>query len=144
MELSKALRTGYYTRLNGAVMNGINPVPVYDAYAIPANVSYPYILLSSQTSSQLGAKGCKIYEASLLIDIVTGSPYVSGRDQAETIANQIELLVNPDNNENLNIEGNGYEILTTYRRSDSDQTAKNGTYYIYRKLMRYEHKISKL
>jgi len=71
MELSKAVRTAYFTALDGNVTFNALPVPVFDAYALPDGVSYPYILLSSQTSNQLTIKRCKRYNTSVLVDIVT-------------------------------------------------------------------------
>ena len=59
MELSKAIRTAYFTALNGNVTYNGNDVPLFDAYAIPDGVTYPYILLSSQTSNQLRIKRCR-------------------------------------------------------------------------------------
>lgn len=144
MTLSKALRTGYFAKLNGSVMNGIDPVPVYDVFGIPEVSGYPYILLSNQTSTQQGAKSGKSYEATILIDIVTGDTQVNNREQAETIADQIELLVNPDDRSDIDITANGYEIGDTIREEDSDLGAKNDQYYIVRKLMRYRHIITKL
>lgn len=144
MTLSKALRTGYFAKLDGNVMNGINPVPVYDLFALPEITDYPYILLSSQTSSQIGAKSSKSYNATILIDIVTGDNQPIGREQSETIADQIEMLVNPDDRTDVDITANGYEIGDTWREGDGDMKNKNNEYYIVRKLMTYRHIITKL
>jgi hypothetical protein len=144
MELSLALRKGYFAKINGQIMNGVDTVPVYDIFAIPEETTYPYILLSSQTSTQRINKGNKIYNATMLIDIVTGDLNPIGREQSETIADQIELLVNPLDRSDIDITAHGYEIGDTYREDDSDLGAKNDQYYILRKLMRYRHIITKL
>lgn len=144
MTLSKALRTGYFAKLDGNVMNGITPVPVYDLFALPEITDYPYILLSSQTSSQIGVKSSKSYNATILIDIVTGDNQPIGREQSETIADQIEMLVNPDDRTDVDITANGYEIGDTWREEDGDMKNKNNEYYIVRKLMTYRHIITKL
>lgn len=144
MELSKAIRTGYYTALAGNVTYSSKVVPFYDAYAIPEGVSYPYVLLSSQTSVQGRRKRCKKYDASILIDIVTGSMDPIGRDQAEDIAEQIEDIVNPDSGIDLDISGNGYQLADTTRSLDYDSSLKRGEIYVFRKLMRYEHITIKL
>lgn len=141
MEVSKAIRTGYYTALNGNVsVNGQN-VPVYDVFALPEGASYPYILLSSQTSTQRVTKGCKVYDATIVIDIVTGDLNMIGRSQSEDIAEQVENLVNTTD---INITANGYKIGDTNREGDTDDSNKNGQYYIFRKIMTYRHLISKL
>jgi len=144
MELSKAVRTAYFTALNGNITFNSNVVPVFDAYAVPDGVSYPYILLSSQTSIQGNLKRCKRYDASILIDIVTGSTDPIGRSDAEDIAEQIENIINPDSFADLNVNANGYDIGNTSRAGDSDLSDKNGIYYIYRKLITYDHIITKL
>lgn len=144
MELSKAIRTGYFTALNGNILFESNVVPVFDAFAIPDGVSYPYILLSSQTSTQGNLKRCKRYNSSILIDIVTGSTDPIGRSDAEDIAEQIEDIINPDSFDDINININGYDIGNTSRSGDNDLSDKNGIYYIFRKLITYDHIITKI
>lgn len=139
MELSKAIRTAYYTALNGNVTHNGNEVPLFDAYAIPEGISYPYILLSSQTSSQLRIKRCKRYNASILIDIVTGSTDPIGRSDAEDIAEQIDNIVSPDTFKDLDLSTYDYQICDTYRDNDTDLSGKNNIYYIFRKLLTYNH-----
>ena len=144
MELSKAIRSAYFTALDGNVLFNALPVPVFDAYALPDGIPYPYILLSSQTSNQLSIKRCKRYNSSILIDIVTGSTDPIGRSDAEDIAEQIEGIVNPDTFEDFDLSGYGYQLGNTTRESDNDLTDKNNIYYIYRKLLTYNHLIVKL
>lgn len=144
MELSKAVRTGYFQALNGNVSLNGNNVPIFDVYALPEDVSYPYILLSTQVSNQLNIKRCKRYNASILIDIVTGNVNPIGREDAEDISEQIENIVNPDTYTDLNINLNGYQLGNTIRQQDTDASLMNGQYYIYRKLITYQHLIVKL
>lgn len=144
MELSKAIRTAYYTALNNNITFNALPVPVFDAYALPDGVPYPYILLSSQTSNQLSIKRCKRYNASILIDVVTGSADPIGRSDAEDIAEQIEDIVNPDTFLDPDLSTYGYQLGNTTRESDNDLTDKNNIYYVYRKLLTYSFLIVKL
>lgn len=144
MELSKAIRTAYYTALNGQITFNGNVVPVFDAYAIPNNVVYPYILLSSQTSNQLRIKRCKRYNSSILIDIVTGSTDPIGRSDSEDIAEQVEDIVNPDTYEDLDLSAYGYQLGNTFLDGDTDLTDKNNIYYVYRKLLTYSFLAVKL
>lgn len=139
MELSKAIRTAYYTALDNAVNFKGLYVPVFDAFAIPNGVKYPYILLSSQTSNQLRIKRCKRYNASILIDIVTGSTDPIGRSDAEDIAEQIDNIVSPMTFQDLDLSAYDYQICDTYRDNDTDLSDKNSTYYIFRKLLTYNH-----
>lgn len=144
MELSKAIRVAYYNALNGNVTFESKVVPVFDAFAVPDGVSYPYILLSSQTSNQLSIKRCKRYNASVLIDIVTGSAEPIGRSDAEDIAEQIDAIMNPDTFMDLDLSTYGYQLGNTNRDNDTDLSDKNNIYYIYRKLLTYNHLIVKL
>lgn len=144
MELSKAIRTKYFELLDGQVLFNSTVVPVFDAYAIPDGVTYPYILLSSQTSNQLNIKRCKRYNASILIDIVTGSTDPIGRSDAEDIAEQIEDIVNPDTFIDPDLSINGYQLGNTTREGDNDISDKNNIYYIYRKLLTYSFLAVKL
>lgn len=145
MELSKAIRHGYYDALNGNVYHNGNEVPIFDVFALPENVSKPYILLSTQTSFQRNLKRCKMYNASILIDVVTGGQnFAIGRSQAEDIAEQIEDIINPDSFDDISIEQYGYSIGNTTRECDTDSSFMNGNEYVVRKLIRYEHIVTKL
>lgn len=139
MELSKAVRTGYYTALSGVIS-----APVFDAFALPNEVNYPYVLISSQSSVQRSIKRCKVYDLSIVIDIVTGSPNVIGMSQAEDIAEEIENIINPDTFEDIDIRSNGYKIGDTRRIADNQITTKNEVNYIFRKLITYSHIIHKI
>ena len=145
MELNKAIRHGYYDALNGNIYHNGYEVPIFDVFALPENVSKPYILLSTQTSFQRNLKRCKMYNASILIDVVTGGQnFAIGRSQAEDIAEQIEDIINPDSFDDISIEQYGYSIGNTTRESDSDGSLMNGNEYVVRKLIRYEHIVTKL
>ena len=145
MELSKAIRFGYYNALNGNVkLEGI-PVKFFDSYAIPEDEPKPYVVLSTQTSGQLDIKRCKRYNSSILIDIVTGGQNnLAGKIQSEDIAEQIENIINPNDFSDLDITSYGYQLANTTRASDTDTNLQNGHEYIYRKLITYEHLIIKL
>lgn len=135
MELSKAIRTGYYSALNGVIS-----APVYDAFAIPEQVQYPYVLVSNQTSVQRYLKTCKAYDVQIILDIVTGSTDTIGMSDAEDIAEEIENIINVGD---IDISANGYVIGNTFRVGDGHLTSKNDKYYIYRKLLTYSHIVSK-
>lgn len=134
MELSLAMRTGYMTALDGIIS-----APVFDAYALPENTPYPYVLLSSQTESQREVTDGKVYNATLLVDIVTGSMDPIGRDQGEGIASEIEDIINPDNEDDIDLSAYGYVVGDTNREQGFDGYSRNGKYYIFRKLLRYRH-----
>lgn len=142
---SEAIRLAYYDALFGSVTSNGLPVPFFDVYVVPENVNKPYVLLSTQTANQLTIKRCKRYNATMLIDIVTGGQNnMAGRRQAEDIASQIESIINPDTFEDLDLTAYGYQLGNTETESDTDSSLKSGSEYIYRKLIRYNHLIVKL
>lgn len=144
MELSTAIRTGYFEALNGNIIVNGNVVKLYDTYATPQNeTEYPYVILSTQVDNQREQKHCKIYNASILLDIVTASRNTFGREQAEDIAEQIDNIVNPLG-VNLNITDKGYAIGNTIRGEAFEFNDRSNVFYIYRKLIRYNHLISKI
>ncbi|MNR14366.1 hypothetical protein D3C85_1308390 [compost metagenome] len=79
-----------------------------------------------------------------MVDIVTSSTDPIGRSDSEDIAEQIENIVNPDSFADLNLNANGYDIGNTSRAGDSDLSDKSGIYYIFRKLITYDHIVTKL
>lgn len=138
MELNKAIRIGYANALSGI------SAPIYDAYAIPEQASYPYVLIGSQTNVQRVVKRNKTFDATVVIDIVTGSINTIGRGQSEDIAEEIESIITPDTFTDINIEVNGYKIGDTLKINDNYITSKNDVYYVYRKILTFKHIISKL
>ena len=145
MEVNKAIRTAYYTALNGNVTDkNNNVILIFDSFAMPNDLEYPYILLSSQTAQQLTVKRKKRYNTSIVIDIVTGSLDPLGRSEVEDIAEQVENIVIPDTFKDLDLSGNGYQLGNTYKESDTYLTSKNNTSYIVRKILTYNHLTIKL
>lgn len=144
MELSQAIRTGYYSVLYGNVFHNGQPVPIFDDFSTAEGVSYPYIILSSQNNVQRFIKRCKNYDSTIVIDIVTGSNRPIGRADSENIAEQIENIINPNGLDNVDIVSNGYRIGNTFRIADNNIVSKNDVYYVYRKLLTYSHLVSKI
>lgn len=139
MELSKAIRTGYFQALSGI------GYPIFDAYAVPdIDVHPPYVLLSTQTSVQEGIKRCKAYDASITIDIVTESTDTIGRSLSEDISELIENIINPDTFQDIDLSPYGYSVIDTTRGNDRSIETKTDNSYIYRKLITYNHLITKL
>lgn len=110
---------------------------VYDGFA-PENVSYPYVIISSQTSVQRWIKRARVYDVQITLDIVTGSQSVQGMSQAEGIAEAINDIILPSDYKDIDITANGFKIGDTRRASDNHITSRNELFYVYRKLMTYE------
>lgn len=133
MELSLAIRIGYVSALSGI------SAPVFDAFALPENTPYPYVLISSQTEVQREVTDGKVYDATVQIDVVTGSQEPIGREDAEIIAAEIEDLINPDYAIDIDISAYGYDIGDTNRELGFSQSDRNGIFYINRKIIIYRH-----
>lgn len=144
MNDSLAIRKGVFLALDENITLNSEIVAVYDAFEIPDGVSYPYILLSSQSSSQRVTKGRRPQDAEITIDIVTGFRSPEGREQSEDIADQINELINPDDRSNLDLSAYGYKMGDINIRRSYDVTDKNDIYYVYRKIVVYSLIISKI
>lgn len=139
MELSLAIRIGYVEALDGVLI-----APVFDAFALPENTPYPYVLISSQTEFQRDVTDGKVYDATVQMDVVTGSKDPIGREQAEEIAAEIEGLINPDSATDIDISAHGYRIGDTKRDMGFSQSDRNGIFYINRKIIIYRHLCHKI
>lgn len=144
MNVTTAIRLGYASALVSTIMHEGQPVPVYDAYSIPEGVKYPYIIISTQTEVERRVKWCRMYEATVLVDIVTGSLAPSGRRDSEDIAAQIEGIINPITGPQVDITAHGFKIGDTEREMNFDSQDRNDVYYVYRKLVRYRHLVEKI
>lgn len=134
-----AIRTGYVSALKGNIS-----APVFDAFALPEDTTYPYVLLSSQTEVQREVANGKVYDATVLVDIVTGSQDPIGREESEVLAEEVEAIINPDSDVDIDITQYGYRIADTNREQGFDQSARNGVFYVFRKLLRYRHIVHKI
>lgn len=139
MELSRAIRTGYIQALDGVIS-----VPVFDAFAVPEDPGGSYVLVSSISSVQRIIKRCKAWDVSVVLDIVTRTADPSGMRTADGIAEEIENIINPDSQVDIDITNNGYRLGNTFRLGDNNITSKGDLYYLYRKLVTYSHIVSKV
>jgi hypothetical protein len=131
-----AVRTAYYQALNGNVeVDGVN-VPVYDG--APSGADYPYILLSTQDSTEgkgLKDDDCFNLDETILLDIVTGFPSnTGGKRQHDLIANEILQLIHPK------ITIDSKEVRTTLVNGTTLEEI-SGDRKIFRKLLRFRHNI---
>ena len=108
------------------------------------NINPPYVLLSTQTSVQEGIKRCKAYDVSITVDIVTESSSTMGRSLSEDISELIEDIINPDTFQDIDLSPYGYSVVDTTRGNDRSIETKTKNTYLYRKLITYNHLITKL
>jgi hypothetical protein len=134
MDLSKALKSGYYQALYPEI-----GVPIYDAFAIPENAAYPYVIISSITTNEIQNTTCKKFNAEVTVDIVTGFTRPTGMDQAFDIAEDIDAIINPMDMDDININAYGWEIGETRLTSSNNVQLRTGEYWIYRNIRTYFH-----
>jgi len=134
MDLSLALKIAYFQALSPEI--GIS---VYDAFAIPENVKYPYVIISSIDVSEDLNSGCKSWRADVTLDIVTGFNSPTGMNRAWEIAGLIEDIINPDSRANLDLESNGYQVGQTRFTSSIPNQLRTDNYWIYRNIRSYNH-----
>jgi hypothetical protein len=145
MDVNLAVRKGYYSALNGNVIYDAAVVPIFDTYADPETTKYPYVILSNTTSTQREGKRFKSYNLNIVVDIVTGSPESTfGREQSEEIGDLVAAIVNPDTFIDIDIPANGFKIGDTSAGTNTQLTSRSGPYFIFRKLITFNHIICKL
>lgn len=134
MDLSKALKAGYFQALYPEI-----GVPIYDAFSIPEMAPYPYVIISSITTSEIANTSCKKFNADVTLDIVTGFTRPTGMDQAFDIAEDIEAIINPTNKVDINITGYGWKIGNTNLATSDSVQLRTSEYWIYRNVRTYSH-----
>lgn len=138
-DYNKALRTGYFQRLNGAVLSNSAAIPVYSKMA-PNDASYPYIILSTQTGVEASTKNDQGQDNTILIDIVTGFVGAVNDEIADDIADQVYQLIHPSNQNFVDV-GPNLQIISTDLLLDTTVEGQNNTYKLFRRLIRFGHKI---
>jgi hypothetical protein len=134
MDLSKALKAGYFQALYPEI-----GVPIYDAFSIPEMAPYPYVIISSITTSEIANTSCKKFNADVTLDIVTGFTRPTGMDQALDIAEDIEAIINPSNTVDININAYGWRIGNTNLATSDSVQLRTSEYWIYRNVRTYSH-----
>lgn len=134
MDLSKALKAGYYQALYPEI-----GVPVYDAFSIPEMATYPYVIISTITTSEIVNTTCKKFNAEVTLDIVTGFTRPTGMDEAFDIAEDIDAIINPMSLVDIDINAYGWEIGNTNLAASDSVQLKTGEYWIYRNIRTYSH-----
>lgn len=133
MDISLALKNGYFQALNPEI-----GIPIYDAFSIPMDAVYPYVIIASiNTSEELDSK-CKSFDVSVTLDIVTGFTSPIGMNQAWEISEAIEEIINPPSRQQIDIEAYGWQIGQT-RSSSTPNQLRTGSYWIYRCIKTYSH-----
>jgi hypothetical protein len=134
MDLSLALKTAYFQALDPEI-----GVSVYDAFSIPERVSYPYVIISSIDVNEIVNSGCKSYQATVTLDIVTGFSSPTGMNTAWIIGENIESIINPNSRINLDLSANGYQMGQTRLTGSNSLQLRTDNYYIYRNIRTYSH-----
>ena len=134
MDLSKALKSGYYQALYPEI-----GVPIYDAFSIPENAAYPYVIISDITTNEIQNADCKKFNAEVTLDIVTGFTRPTGMDQALDIAEDIDDIINPMDMDDINITAYGWRVGETRLNSSNGVQLRTGEYWIYRNIRTYFH-----
>lgn len=134
MDISLALKTGYFQALNPEI-----GVPIYDAFSVPESAVYPYVIIAEIAVSERIPNGCKIYNATVTLDVVTGFNSPTGMNTAWNISEYITNIINPMNLQDLDIEGNGWVIGETRLVGSNPIQLRSNTFYIYRNLLTFSH-----
>lgn len=134
MDISLAIKTGYSQALSPEI-----GIPVYDAFAIPENAIYPYVIIADISVQERLPNGCKIYNASVTLDVVTGFNSPTGMNQAWEITEDIRAIIDPMDLQDLDIESNGWAIGETRLTGSNPIQLRTGNYWIYRNVLQFSH-----
>src|SRR5699024_5888987 len=123
------IRSAIIARLNGVIL-----YPVRDMMARPKDEP-PFVLLSTQSNTQIPVKDCNLLESTILIQVIGTQNLLVNRYEVEQITEDImqELLpVSPSNYIHLN----GFQIISIILDSLDDDVITNSEQVTARKLMR--------
>lgn len=134
MDISLAIKTTYFQALNGNVS-----APIYEAFAIPENASYPYVIISSITASERLPNGCRIYNVETILDVVTGFASPKGSNDAFIITEQITDIIWPLDLVDLDATDYGWKIGETRLIGATPLQLRTDNYWIYRNLLTFSH-----
>lgn len=134
MDISLALKTGYFQALNPEI-----GIPIYDAFSVPVSATYPYVIISEISVQERIPNGCKIYNATVTLDVVTGFTSPTGMNAAWSISEDITDIVNPMDLADLVVDGYGWSIGETRLIGSNPVQLKTGTFWIYRNVLVFSH-----
>lgn len=153
-DAGKALRIGYLEKLDGAITgitgNGgaVIPtaIPVYDSAVVPANASYPRILLSTFISTEIG-QGAKDTYGQILSQLVEVCDEVSnsygGKQVVDDIANEVIELIRTRTPNYVDM-GSDWNVITSTVEEISTLEEQITGGFLIRKLIRFNHMVHQL
>jgi hypothetical protein len=134
MDISLAIKSGYFESLS----YGLN-IPVYDAFAIPTGVSYPYVIIAEVQVSERLPNGCEIYNANVTVDIVTGFSSPKGMNEAWNISEVVKSIIRPSNGEDINLNDKGWNVGETRLLGSNPNQFRTDNWWIYRNILQFSH-----
>jgi hypothetical protein len=136
IDTQKALRKAYYDTLNGFLVSGSDPVPVYDGKL--EEVADNYVILSTQTATDSSTIGQFGTEATILIDIVAKSKVRISKNNLDEIAQQVLTRVLPAQGSNGLVPQPFLQIMLVKKESDQYfDIQRTATGFINRRLIRF-------
>lgn len=138
IEVSGKIRQAFYSALNGNVTVSATPIPVYSDFN-PNENEDKYILLSTQTEADIRNKKKFITDGTILIDIVhIQQAGALEKDTLDTMAGQIENIVDPTISSNGLSAPSGVQFLNIKKLSTNDITLPSANNTVVRRLIRYQ------
>lgn len=144
MDLNQAIKTAYFKALKGNILQDGEVVPVVDSFAIPTNLTYPYIVLNTISTKQISVKRCFIYDAFAQVDIVTGSINNIGTEKSNEISENVQKILIPLDFTDLDLNSYGFEIAKSELSSNLNISDKSDNIYLFRKILTIQHLINKI
>ena len=134
MDIQLAIKTAYFQALSDQI-----GVPIYDAFAIPSDATYPYLIIASITDRERLPRGCRIYNVDVQLDVVTGFSAPTGMNQAWIISDEIKNIIWPNDFSDIDARPLGYVIGETVYAGSNPLQLRTNNYWIYRNIITFSH-----
>lgn len=131
------LRIAYMTKLTGLSL------AAYEEGAVPAGALKPYVIISTQTSTENSNKTDFGSKATTLLDIVDAVPLnqTGGSKKVDEIAGQIFSVIN---SKTVFIINDDFQNVGLKVGDTHNLKSQSSTHRIFRRLIRFEHIIRQL
>lgn len=141
-DVAGVMRKAYYNRISSLIYNG-------ERVRVISNISStqplsPYVVISSQTATQMDEKNGFQYLASVLLDVVGVFDLNTSEIVVDSLVDVILQEIIPDETGNYIDLKPYFQVITTKLTSDNNLAEGTDANVIYRRLLRIEHKIEQL
>lgn len=137
-DINKPARIAFFDALDGQLTYGGVAVPVSDE--LLNETANNYVLLTNQTSTPDETKSSFSAEATMTLDIVSKSEYVT-KNIVDDIADQILIILRPTSNTHTLTPPASWQFLNFRKSGDTYITTPSSTSYIIRRILTFSFRV---